>query len=213
MSKQHPDGILHSFLAKKPRPQKVKNLQAIHDLCRTEYEAGSRDFSVASIGKLCEQHGLLKARGLYNAPLADYRTLIEGWASYAGPATPKPVKQLATEDYVSRIEDPAVRSLVQGVIAERNKLKAQLNTLKSATTIVIDRRPGDAQALNPTLNAPNSAAMLTDSESQALNKAISSAFLEVQGWRVTPLGEVVTENGRTVFDPGFATGLRKLLGT
>lgn len=136
MSKLHPDEVLQSFLAKKPRPQKVKNLQAIHDLCRAAYEAGSRDISVATIGKLCEKQGLLKARGLYNAPLADYRALIEAWASHAGPATPKPVKQLATEDYVARIDDPAVRMLVQGVIAERNKRCENAHPLSSSLSMV-----------------------------------------------------------------------------
>lgn len=208
MSKQHPDEVLQSFLAQKPRPQKVKNLQAIHDLCRAEYEAGSRDFSVATIGKLCEQQGLLKARGLYNAPLADYRALIEAWASYAGPATPRPVKQLATEDYVARIDDPAVRMLVQGVIAERNKLKAQLNTLKAATTVVVDRRPQAAS-----LHAPPALGVgLTESERLALRKCTSPDFLAEQGWHETDLGEVVNARGRTVFDPGFVSGLRKLLG-
>lgn len=208
MSKPHPDTVLQSFLDKKPRPQKVKNLQAIHDLCRAEYEAGSRDFTVAAVGKLCEQKGLLKARGLYNAPLADYRALIEAWGVYAGPAAPKPVKQQATEDYVSRIEDPAVRMLVQGVIAERNKLKAQLNTLKAATTVVVDRRP-------PAASAPHAAASLraglTESERGAMQKAISAEFLTEQGWREAEFGEVINSQGRTVFDPGFVTGIRKVL--
>lgn len=207
MSSQHPDEVLESFLAQKPRPQKVKNLQAIHDLCRAEYEAGSRDFSVAAIGKLCEQRGLLKARGLYNAPLADYRTLIEAWAAYAGPAPPKPVKQLATEDYVARIDDPAVRMLVQGVIAERNKLKAQLNTLKAATTLVVDRRP----RLELHQSSPKLGGSLTESERQALKNAVSPEFLAEQGWQERDFGEVVNSRGRTVFDPGFVTGLRKLL--
>lgn len=210
MSKpKHPDAVLQEFLDKKPRPQKVKNLQAIHELCRAEYESGSRDFSVAAIGKLCEKQGLLKARGLYNAPLADYRALIEAWASHAGPAVPKPVKQLATDDYVSRIDDPALRMLVQGVISERNKLKAQLNTLKAATTIVVDRRPAEA---TPALTHTNKGLGLTDSERNALTRAVSPEFLKEQGWTETQLGEVVTARGRTVFDPGFATGLRKLLG-
>ncbi|MBP4049672.1 hypothetical protein J9978_09185 [Chromobacterium violaceum] len=205
---EHPDIVLSEFLEKKPRPQKVKNLQAIHEICRINYEAGSRDFSISAIGKQCEERGLLKARGLYNAPLADYRALIEAWASYAGPAAPKPKQQLATEDYLTRIEDPAIRMLVQGVIAERNKLKAQLNTLKSATTIVVDRRP--AETTYP-LAGPSHAKGLTHSERQALLRAVSAEFLAEQGWRETELGEVINARGRTVFDPGFATGLRKLL--
>jgi hypothetical protein len=210
MSKtEHPDIVLSRFVDKKPRPQKMKNLKAIHELCGAHYEAGERDFSVATIGKLCEARGVLKARGLYNAPLADYRALIDAWASYAGPALPKPKQQLATEDYVRRIEDPAVRMLVQGVIAERNKLKAQLNTLKAATTVVVDRRPVESTT---TKGLPVPAKGLTDSERNSLSKALSPVFLAEQGWTEAELGEIVNARGRTLFDPGFATGLRKLLG-
>lgn len=205
---QHPDVILQEFLDKRPRPQKVKNLHAIHDLCRNQHEVGSRDFSISAIGKLCEDGGILKARGLYNAPLADYKALIEAWAAYAGPAMPKPIKLAATDEYVTRIDDPAVRILVQGVIAERNKLKAQLNTLKAATKVVVDRRPVEGVQMDATRALSNG---LTDSERRALEKVVSAEFLAEQGWSEVGLGEIVNTRGRTIFDPGFATGLRKLL--
>jgi hypothetical protein len=205
---QHPDAILQKFLAEKPRPQKVKNLHAIHDLCRAQHQVGSKDFSIPTIGKLCEERGILKARGLYNAPLADYRALIDAWAVYAGPATPKPIKVPATDEYIVRIEDPAIRILVQQVIAERNKLKSQLNTLKAATTVVVDRRPAE----RGNVDSPRAPSLgLTESERKALEKATSLAFLEAQAWREVELGEIVNARGRTIFDPGFATGLRKLL--
>lgn len=60
------------------------------------------------------------------------------------------------------------------------------------------------------LLAPKS--QLTDSERQALRKAVSDEFLESKGWREAEHGEIVTDKGRTVFDPGFATAIRKVLG-
>lgn len=201
----HPENVFSELLAKGGRPARQRNLQGIHELCRAQYKAGSRDFSIATIGKLCEQAGILKARGLYNAPLADYRALIEAWGAYAGPAPAKPVKALASDDYLMRIEDPAIRAIVQGVIAERNKLKAQLNTLKANTTVVVDRR----QPLPPTSSA--AFVPFTDSEREALSKAVSPEFLDAQGWREAEFGEIVNSRGHTVFDPGFATAIRKLL--
>jgi hypothetical protein len=202
----HPDALLDDLLEKGGRPLKLRNLRSIHELCRDQHKAGGRDFSVATIGKLCEREGILKARGLYNAGLADYRALIECWAGFAGPPPPKPAMRLATDDYLYRIDDPAIRALVQVVIVERNKLKAQLNTLKANTTIVVDRRP--AQVINTKGAAP----FFTDSERKALAKALSAEFLKGQGWREVDFGEIVNERGRTVFDPGFATALRKSLG-
>lgn len=203
----HPDALLAELLSKGGRPLKLRNLQAIHELCRAQHEAGSRDISISTIGKLCERDGLLAARGLYNAAMVDYRTLIAAWSAYAGPAAPKPKKQLASEDYLSRIDDPAIRAIVQTVIVERNKLKAQLNTLKANTTIVVDRRPA-LQGSDLALST-----LFTDSERKALLKVVSPAFLESQGWREADLGEVVNSKGRTVFDPGFATAVRKITGS
>jgi hypothetical protein len=48
---------------------------------------------------------------------------------------------LASHEYLMRIEDPAIRSIMQAIIAERDKLKAQLNVLKANTQVTVDRRP------------------------------------------------------------------------
>ncbi|MFG6459831.1 gamma-mobile-trio protein GmtX [Roseateles sp. BYS96W] len=205
----HPESTLEQLLAQKPRPQKAKNLLAIHEVCRAQHAAGSRDLTVNAIGKLCEEQGILKARGLYNEPAKDYRALIEAWAVLAGPPVPKQDKKLATDEYVDRIPDPATRTLVRSVIAERNKLLAQLNTLKAATVIQVDRRP----ALAAATGGPTAAsASLTESERDALKKAISPEFLESKAWVEVEWGEILDAGGWSLFDPGFATGLRKLLG-
>lgn len=200
--------LFNSLLEKGGRPLKIKNLHAIQELCQEVYQAGSRDFQLASIGKLCEKKGILTARGLYNAAQADYRALIRAWELYSGPLPPKRPKPLATEEYIQRIEDPAIRTLVQTIISERNRLKSELNTLKASTFIVVDKRPPPSQPINGTKAAIGA---LTDSERRALNKAISKEFLEAHGWKEANFGEIVNERGRTVYDPGYATALRKAL--
>jgi hypothetical protein len=54
--------------------------------------------------------------------------------------------------------------------------------------------------------------MLTSMEREALERAISAELLVKEGWSEGPRGEIVAASGRRVFDNGFATGLRKLLG-
>ncbi len=212
----HPDAVLESLLAKGGRTQRQRNLQALHEICRRQHQAGSRDFSTAGIGKLCEAEGVLKGRALYNAQSADYRALIEAWSAYAGPAMPKAPKVLARQDYLMRIEDPAIRSLMQSIVVERDKLKAQLNTLKANSQVVVDRRPRGAKVVAAPGSAPLTVlsveSQLTDSERQALRRAVSPEFLRDRGWRELEHGEIVNEKGRTVFDPGYATAIRKVLG-
>ena len=213
----HPNAVLESLLAKSERSSKRTNLAKMYELCRKRHEAGLRDFSLPVIGRLVEAEGIMKGRVLYNAQSADYKALIEAWAAYAGPPAPKPPKTLASHEYLMRIDDPAIRSIMQAIIAERDKLKAQLNVLKANTVVTVDRRPLGATALSTSVVEPVSVltlpAQLTASEREALQKAVSSDYLEERGLREGSHGEIVNERGRTMFEVGFARAIRKILGT
>jgi hypothetical protein len=216
MRDTHPDDVLAALLAKGGRSNRRANLDKIHELCRKQHAAGSRDFSIPAIGRLAEAEGIMKGRALYNAPSADYRSLIEAWAVYAGPAAPKPPKPLASHDYLMRIDDPAIRSIMQAIIAERDKLKAQLNVLKANTQVTVDRRPLGATVSAAPGTQPVAvlalSAQLTPSERDALQKAVSASYLEDRGMKEGSHGEILNERGRTVFEVGFARAVRKVLG-
>ncbi|MDD2750638.1 MAG: gamma-mobile-trio protein GmtX [Acidithiobacillus sp.] len=211
----HPDEVLQSLLAKGGRSQKQGNLKKLHEICRKQHEVGAQDFTISSIGRLCEVQGILKGRVLYNAPSADYRALIAAWSVYAGPPIPKAPKLLASHEYLMRIEDPAIRSILQAIIAERDTLRAQINTLKAHTQVSVDRRPlGAGEALDTSVKPPamlTMATKLTSSERDALHKAISAPFLEDQGWHEGSHGEILNDRGRTIFEIGYAKAIRKIL--
>lgn len=211
----HPDAVLESLLAKAERSNRRNNLTRMHELCRKQHEVGSRDFSLSAIGRLVEAEGIMKGRALYNAQSADYKALIEAWAAYAGPPALKSTKTLASHDYLMRIEDPAIRSIMQAVIAERGKLKAQLNTLKAHTQVTVDRRPLGAtvsSASGVPVAVLELSAQLTRSEREALQKAVSPDYLDERGLKEGSHGEIVNERGRTIFEVGFARAIRKVLG-
>lgn len=212
----HPDAVLESLLAKGARSNKRANLERMHELCRKQHEAGSRDFSLPAIGRLAEAGGIMKGRALYNAQSADYSALIHAWAAYAGPPMLKPQKTLASHEYLMRIDDPAIRSIMAAIIGERDKLKAQINTLKANTHVTVDRRPLGTTFSSTTgaqpvvVLAPSS--QLNGSERDALQKAVSVDYLEQRGLKEGSHGEIVNERGRTMFEVGFARAIRKVLG-
>lgn len=212
----HPDAVLEALLVKAARSNRRANLAKMHELCRRQHEAGSRDFTLPAIGRLVEAEGIMKGRALYNAQSADYKALIEAWAAYAGPPAPKAPKLLASHDYLMRIEDPAIRSIMQAIIAERDKLKAQLNVLKANTQVTVDRRPLGASVSSAPGAQPVAvlalSAQLTPSERDALQKAVSADYLEERGLKEGSHGEILNERGRTVFEVGFARAIRKVLG-
>ncbi len=123
---------------------------------------------------------------------------------------------MASYEYLMRIEDPAIRSIMQAIIAERDKLKVQLNVLKTQTQLTVDRRPLGATIVpTPSTYSAAVATMsehLTPSERNALQNAISHEFLEDQGWQEGSHGEITNAKGRTLFDVGFARAIRKILG-
>ncbi|GJB85266.1 hypothetical protein KAM380_097310 [Aeromonas caviae] len=212
----HPDTVLDALLAKGSRSNRRANLVKMHELCRKHYEARSRDFSLPAIGRLVEADNIMKGRALYNAQSADYRLLIEAWSAYAGPPIPKPAKMLASHEYLIRIEDPAIRSIMQAIIIERNKLKSQLNTLKASAQVTVDRRPLGAMTATISEASPTAvldlSAQLTPSEREALQKAVSPDYLEERGLREGSHGEIVNDRGRTIFEVSFARAIRKILG-
>lgn len=212
----HPDAVLGALLEKGGRSNRRANLTKMHELCRRQHEAGSRNFSLSAIGRLAEAEGILKGRALYNAQSADYKTLIESWGVYAGPPAFKSPKILASHEYLTRIDDPAIRAIMQAIIAERDKLKAQLNVLKANMHVTVDRRPQGATIAAAAGAQPVAvlalSAQLTMSEREALQKAVSPNYLEERGLREGSHGEIVNERGRTVFEVGFARAIHKVLG-
>lgn len=212
----HPQAVLESLLAKGGRSNRRANLEKMYELCRKQHESGFKEFSLAAIGRLAEAEGIMKGRALYNAQSADYCTLIEAWAAYAGPSTPRPAKTLVSHEYLMRIEDPAIRSIMQATIMERDKLKAQLNVLKANTQITVDRRPlGAHVSVAPgaqPVTVLTMAAQLTPSEREALQKAVSPDYLEERGLREGSHGEITNQTGRTIFEVGFGRAIRKVLG-
>lgn len=212
----HPDHLLDTLLARPSRSNVKRTLQALHTLCRKHHQAGMRDFSIACIGRQAEEAGLLTYRTLYNPASQVYRDLIQAWGAYAGPPVVIPAKSLASNDYLLRIEDPAIRMIMQSIIAERDRLKAELNMVKGSKLGIIDLRPlgatfhSDPKAGSMAIMMMN--AQLTEPERESLLAAISPKFLCEQGWSVGERGEITNVNGRVLFLHGFTWAIKKILG-
>jgi hypothetical protein len=175
-----------------------------------------RDFSIACIGRKAEEAGLLTYRTLYNPTSQVYRDLIQAWGAYSGPPIVIPAKSLASNNYLLRIEDPAIRMIMQSIIAERDRLKAEMNMLKGSKYGIIDLRPlGATFHSDPkagSMAIMTMGAQLTEPEREALLAAISPKFLKDQGWSEGKRGEILNVNERVLFLHGFTWAIRKALG-
>lgn len=217
----HPDEVLKAIIAKGNRSDKVVKLQKLHELCSQEYSRnsqGGRDLSIANMARIAETHRLFKARTIYNKPSEDYSALIKAWETYNGPKLSKLIKvQHTSQDkyaFLKKIEDPAIRSLCHMAMIERDKLRQELNMLKSTYVAPIDNRPLGAEIVKGSKDVVviEAAAQLTDSERRALTDAIDAKSLAQHKLSLGDTGEIKDAQGRFIFNPGFATGIAKVLG-
>ena len=98
----HPDDLLDQ-LQKTATPRKQKTLDLIHEVCREQYERGSRDFSVATIARIAEDRGGPSKGAIHNKTGDDYKGLIKAWAEHTGGVTRK-VRQVSENPYAALID-------------------------------------------------------------------------------------------------------------
>lgn len=212
----HPNIVFDTMVAAGGHATKLKNLKLVHEACRRQNERNSRDFSFKTIGKFTEEQGGLSWRSIYNTN--DYKKLIEVWQAYAGPADPHPrmhKQPPVAQAFLANIEDPAIRSIMEGVIIERDKLRGENNLLRSLPRGVIDKRPLGATIAFTDDSQSHAVlhigARLTESERSALRKAIDADFLADNDWKEGSHGEILNGRKRTIFEVGYVTAIRKVL--
>jgi hypothetical protein len=204
------------------RPQKRQNLEIIHQVCGELHRLGSRDFSIATVGRMSEERGGMSRRALYNSTSRDFKTLIQAWAAWAtgsgknAAAAKSRDTEAATDDnhLLRRLDDPALRTLFGFVIAERDRLRGEVKLLRQQANVVVDRRvlPGYVNVTpQGQVVQVMSSVGLSETEKQALSQAISESFLGQEGWSEGPDGEIWNARGRKLFDIGFANAIRKVL--
>ncbi|MBK9162031.1 MAG: alpha/beta hydrolase [Nitrosomonadales bacterium] len=199
------------------RPQKQQNLEIMHQVCAQLHRLGSKDFSLATVGRMSEERGGMSRRALYNTTSDDFKALIRAWAESATDKTPKTkLRESLPSDneLLKKIADPALRALLGGIIAERDRLRSEVKVLKSNANVVIDKRvlPGHVN-ITPKGQVVQivGGAGLSDTEKEALAQAISPEFLRQEGWEEGENGEILNTRGRRLFAIGFANAIRKLL--
>lgn len=194
-----------------------QSLTLIHTICGEQHASGSKDFSVATVGKMSSGRGGPSPQAIRNVSGEHYRALLSAWASYADGATRKPparVESGVADDVLDMIADAAVRALVGSFLAENRKLKAENMLLKMQANVVIDRRPVSALSGSPSSTVVQvipPLSILMPLEVDALRHAISDEQLKNMGWTVDAKTGRVSKGGHAVFRAGFATAIKKVL--
>lgn len=194
--------------------RRTKSLEILHSVCREQFERGSKDFSIALIGRLSEEQGGPATQTIRNKTGDDFKALISAWANYTGGSVKRQPKLNDNPLYavLEKIPDPAVRAVVGVVLAENKKLKGEVNLLKRNAGVVIDQRPVELMPVPqqqvqilPAFNG------LTFTEKEALRFAVSDKMLQDEGWESDASGRIMNGRGRVIFKPGFVSAIQKVL--
>jgi hypothetical protein len=200
--------------------RQARSLSVLNDVLKARHAAGERNFSIAEIARLSVQRGGPSAQTIRNKTGLVFRQLIEAWAAHAGASMKAPVNPLSKanrvpKDYelLTRLSDPAMRAIFGQIIAERNRYRNELNTLKAHSELIVDRRPvqhfdqpieSGAVQFVQTLN-------LNEMEVEALRAAISDEFFEYHEWTVSAAGQIKDENKREIYKHGYVNAIKKVL--
>jgi len=208
----HPDDLLDQ-LKKTATPRKQKTLDLIYEVCREQYERGSKDFSVATIARITEDRGGPSKGAIHNKTGDDYKGLIKAWAQHTGGVTRK-VRQDSVNPYttlIDKIENPALRSMMAGLLAENRQMRREITLLKAEGNRVIDMRPQTTEPREVVHILPASTGLFP-SEIEALRHAVSDRLLKDEGWTSDAEGRIFNDAGRVVYKPGYVSAIRKIIG-
>jgi hypothetical protein len=195
-------------------PRKARSLRLIHAICEEQRDRGSKDYSVATIGRLSAGRGGPAVGAIRNKTGETYRALIKIFAGSVAGKTRKaadgdiPHANLILEGAT----DPVLRARVGLLVAELKATRAQLLAARHLANqhAVVDLQPhlpvGSALP-----DAPVPAPRLSPLEVRALENAISGLTLTHWGWSADASGRIVTDTGHIVFGAGFVTAIGKVL--
>ena len=81
----NPTSVLLRLLAQSAHSVRKRNLRHVHETCRKHHATGSLDFSLKTIGALCDAQGVLNGSSLMGREFEDFRVLIRAWDDFARP--------------------------------------------------------------------------------------------------------------------------------
>lgn len=215
-NKPTPDAVL-AALQEGASTRTKQSLDLIHTICNEQNVLGNRDFSVATIGKLCSARGGPSTQAIRNTTGEHYRTLLSAWATYTSGAARKPAARPdvgVADDVLGMIQDAAVRAIVGSFLAENRKLKSENILLKKNSNVIIDRRPVALPVSSLSSNGMEiilPLSSLMPLEVEALRHAISDDLMKNMGWAVDPKTGRVSKAGHVIFRAGFVTAIKKVL--
>lgn len=208
---------------KSNKSQRTKDsLDKLNTLLEARFNAGEKDYSIATIGRISKADGGVGTVSIRNKTGDHFRLLIDAWATKANVTMKKPLAPQSRlrntpsdMDLLKRLDDPALRAVFGQIIAEKNQLKEENRILKQKADVVVDMRPNQVihaeQVHQGVTVLPTLDGLLLPGDIEALEDAINEQKMVQRGWTVSKYGAVKDEYERPLFKNGFVLAIQKVL--
>ncbi|MGH8328876.1 MAG: gamma-mobile-trio protein GmtX [Pseudomonas fluorescens] len=198
------------------KSSKLENLDKVWEVLEAIRLEGSRDYSLAEVGRRLERINGPRTQSLRNTQGSDYRNIISAYADAVSGSTRYVAKTKSNlEQALALITDPSIRATIRIALDEAKRLKvvndnlhAAFKALKIGTTLTPPP---------PTDGVPPLATLIQESNNlslrfvKALRKGIDSTRLAQQGLHVGGEGSVENEHGDKIFPPAFVFAIQAVL--
>ena len=232
MSDIHPNQVLADLKSALKSPRAHGNLDLVHAACNAIHERadGVKNYTVPHVISELKKLPLktlaaARAKGaagpaattISQTPGLHFRKLIAAWKEWDTNPAAATVARVPTsakhENLLLEIPNPATRSQIGRALAEGEKAKADLNTMRAHANIKVDMRMKDGSDLlrEAEPGIPLLAPVLLETEKKALHQCLDENYLKGKGLRLGPEGQLLTGKGTLLFGAGWASGLRKSL--
>lgn len=185
----------------------ANRLVALNRICQEQHERGSADFSVATIGRIAENQGVIKSQSIRNKTGEKYQTLIKAWSDiFFGKETSK---KSSSCDWIDKINDPQIKWLVRDQLTELSSLRREINALKSMSRQIYI---GSSNAKDENLkdDSASVSTALNKAEVDALMSGVDEERLMRLGLEIGSLGEIKNTKGINVMPFGFVSAIKKI---
>lgn len=200
------------------------SLDKLNTLLEARFNAGEKDYSIATIGRISKADGGIGTVSIRNKTGEHFRLLIDAWATKANTTMKKPpvlqsrlLDTPSDMDLLKRLDDPAMRAVFGQIIAEKNKLRTENRILKQNTEVIVDMRPNQVVHAEQVTHQdtievlPSLDGLLLRGDIEALEDAINEVQMVRRGWTVSKYGGIKDEDGRPLFKNGFVLAIQKVL--
>ncbi|MGE8450217.1 MAG: gamma-mobile-trio protein GmtX [Pseudomonadales bacterium] len=198
------------------KQSKVENLDKLWEVLNAIQDEGSRDYSLAEVGRRLAKIGGPKTQSLRNAQGSHYREIISSYANALSGATRYVAKTKSNvEQALDLVTDPSIRATIRVALDEAKRLKVVNDNLHTAFKAL---RLGASLMPSPAAEAPPSLPVSIVAEGAlaprlkaALSKGIDRSRLAQQGLRVGEDGSIENDHGDKLFPPAFVTAIQSIL--